>query len=144
MKANKLTMEFLLSRSCRSGEHLLWTGSIDNKGYGYTYFHCKRMFVHRAMWTLLHGPIPEGHDVDHICFVTDCFEPSHLQVLTASENRRRQRTYLSDRCKHGHLFDEANTYRWSGNTQRYCRKCNAMRVKQSKDRKRATEQAAQS
>lgn len=34
--------------------------------YHYTYKDGKEVLTHRLVWEEAHGPIPEGHDIDHI------------------------------------------------------------------------------
>ncbi len=46
--------------------------------------------AHRFAYELLVGPIPEGLDLDHLCYVTLCVNPTHLDPVTRSENVRRQ------------------------------------------------------
>lgn len=37
------------------------------------------------------GPIPTGHHIDHLCRMTRCIRPSHLEAVTPTENARRGR-----------------------------------------------------
>jgi hypothetical protein len=45
--------------------------------------------VHRVVYELFHGEIPEGYQVDHLCSVPLCVNPSHLEAVTPRENVRR-------------------------------------------------------
>lgn len=47
-------------------------------------------YLHRIVYEARHGigSIPEGFQVDHICRTRDCCNPSHLQLLSASEHAR--------------------------------------------------------
>lgn len=47
--------------------------------------------VHRVVYLLNRGPIPDGMTVDHICFNTLCCNPAHLQLLTRSANSARKK-----------------------------------------------------
>lgn len=38
---------------------------------------------HRFIYRAHHGPIPEGHEVDHICRNRACCNPDHLQAIEA-------------------------------------------------------------
>lgn len=52
---------------------LLWTGHLTPDGYpGGVRFGTQKMGAHRASYTAAHGDIPQGMDVDHICFTTAC------------------------------------------------------------------------
>lgn len=66
----------------------LWTGRLNN-GYGVVYFDRKTRRAHRVTYVLACGPIPDGLSLDHLCRVTACVRPSHLQAVTVQENIRR-------------------------------------------------------
>lgn len=71
----------------------LWTGAVDIGGYGIISRGPRgatgTRFVHRAVWELLVGEIPEGYDLDHMCRVRLCCNPDHLQPVTRQENVNR-------------------------------------------------------
>lgn len=112
-----------------------WLGHIDRKGYGRA---GKRGPAYRAVYELLVGPIPPGMTLDHLCYVTRCVNPGHLEVVTQSENSRRQRSASKTHCVNGHLYDEKNTYiRPAGNSgNRDCRACTVERQRRYQERKR--------
>jgi hypothetical protein len=94
--------------------------------------------AHRYAYELWVGVIPDGHEIDHICFNRSCVNPDHLQPLTRRENIKRSQeagrlvsgNSLKTHCAQGHAYDEGNTYRWvspEGYTRRYCRKCQKAR-----------------
>jgi hypothetical protein len=43
--------------------------------------------AHRLAYELLVGPIPEDHELHHLCGFRSCVKPEHLVPLTASEHR---------------------------------------------------------
>lgn len=92
-----------------------------------------RTGIHRWSYETHHGPIPDGHDVDHLCRVTRCWNPQHLRTLPAADNtadnRPANRFRRQTSCVNGHPFDEVNTYWYRG--RRMCRTCR-------RDRKRRT------
>lgn len=45
--------------------------------------------AHRWYYVRAKGPIPEGFHVDHLCRVTGCVNPDHLEAVTHKENVRR-------------------------------------------------------
>ena len=45
--------------------------------------------AHRVAYTLLVGPIPPGLTIDHLCWNVACVNPSHMELVTNSENVRR-------------------------------------------------------
>lgn len=122
----------------------LWTGAINHGGYGSAWCDGRSWLAHRLSYATFVGPIPDGLSVDHLCFVPRCINPSHLRLLTVSENAQNLRTALSDRCKRGHLFDAENTM-WQKDyakpergLHRLCRACRQA----SQDRRNARRRVA--
>ena len=71
----------------------LWTGWSVN-GYGRfdeslpgARGRRRRWRAHRFAWTLEHGEIPAGMELDHLCGVTNCVNIEHLQMVTPEEHR---------------------------------------------------------
>ena len=66
----------------------LWLGHTLPAGYGtLTDSDGTSLYAHRVSWELIHGPIPAGHVVHHLCSGPQCVRPSHLQALSPSEHR---------------------------------------------------------
>lgn len=63
-----------------------WTGKITSLGYGRVRFRKGEWFAHRAAWTLVNGEIPEGLEVNHMCWNSSCVNVDHLNLATRSEN----------------------------------------------------------
>lgn len=103
----------------------LWTGAIGAGGSGYALM-TRRQVVHRVhRWTYEHlvGAIPAGLEIDHLCRVTRCVNPAHLEPVTHRENVRRHFAQFAT-CKWGHPWDAANTYVRPSTGRRECRACN--------------------
>ena len=88
-------------------------------------------FVHRLAWEAVHGPIPPGMCVMHLCDNPPCYRLDHLKLGTPAENmadmkeKGRARNNVTgplapppikpgrladrDHCKQGHLFTPENT-----------------------------------
>lgn len=114
---------------------LLWGGRLNEQGYGFIYAEDRRVKVHRAIWELEVGPIPDGLTIDHVkaqgCRHRHCASVGHLEPVTQAENNRRSNgpfalNAAKTHCDSGHEFTEANTYWRNG---RNCRACD-------RDRKR--------
>jgi hypothetical protein len=72
-----------------------WTSAIDSYGYGvFQLAYPKRQTVkaHRVSYELSIAKIPQDMTIDHLCLNKKCVNPSHLEVVTASENGRRAMT----------------------------------------------------
>jgi hypothetical protein len=51
----------------------------------------KSDYAHRVVWRRVYGPIPQGLTVDHLCEITLCQRPDHLDLVSRNENTRRAR-----------------------------------------------------
>jgi hypothetical protein len=69
----------------------IWQLARNSTGYGLKWDRkAKRLaLAHRLYYEREHGPIPAGHQVDHLCRVRACVNPSHLEAVPASVNTRR-------------------------------------------------------
>lgn len=72
----------------------LWQGST-NGYYGHLSVDGVLALAHRAAWAAVHGPIPSGLEIDHLCRVMLCCNPDHLEPVTHEENMRRRRSSLT-------------------------------------------------
>lgn len=74
----------------KSGGCWEWTASRSHNGYGE--FRVRRngesalTRSHRVAYTLAHGPIPDGMQIDHTCHNRACVNPAHLRLATARQN----------------------------------------------------------
>ena len=95
------------------GQCLVWTNHLL-RGYGRVVDKGRHWVAHRAAYSVHKGPIPEDHEIDHICGNRACINPDHLEAVTRSEHNRREteRRLLSwDTCKAGlHPYPENRTY----------------------------------
>ena len=104
----------------------IWDGGIS-KGYGI--FHADGV-THRAyVWAYRHfvGPFSDGLELDHLCRITCCVNPQHLEPVTPYENWRRgmapsAKSFRTNICARGHSFTPENTYIMP-NGGRRCRAC---------------------
>ena len=128
----------------------LWTGSIDGVGYGRIWNGIKMTGAHRVVYELLVGPIPDGLQLDHLCRVRHCVNPSHLEPVTCRENLLRgvgvsAKAARQTHCIHGHELTEENIYRWGKRPNaRYCKICIKIRNDRNTAKVRAKREEDQS
>lgn len=79
-------------RVAPSGECWTWTGATEHHGYGRFWLNGKMRYAHRVAYEWFRGPIPEGHDIDHLCRVRNCVNPFHLEAVTRQVNLLRGAT----------------------------------------------------
>lgn len=105
----------------------LWAASTAN-GYGQFVINKRHFCAHRVAYMLLVGPIPDGLQLDHLCRIPLCVNPSHLEPVTQKENTLRGlRGRMVTHCPVGHIYDDVNTYVHKG--RRNCRTCGRIRAK---------------
>ena len=73
----------------------IWTAARSRTGYGRTRAECYgqvETYAHRIMWAYHHETsVPEQRIVTHICDNRLCCNPTHLELITYSEQRLRMR-----------------------------------------------------
>jgi hypothetical protein len=74
----------LLDRIARGALDDCWP--IGNSGYGRFKIGAHTHGAHRVVWTMLHGPIPDGLVVCHRCDYPPCCNPRHLFLGTYRDN----------------------------------------------------------
>ena len=116
--------ERLMARVEITDDCWLWNGYVNSRGYGTAYVNGRTREAYRALYELIVGPVPNGLHLDHLCRVTRCVNPYHLEPVTHAENMRRAAAARTH-CKNGHEWSEATTYLYQG--KRDCRACNTER-----------------
>lgn len=109
-----------------------WIVNQPNKGtgYGFVSINNRPHLAHRVAYLALIGDIPEGLVPDHLCRNRACWNPWHLEPVTAQINARRgqagpaarARNLAKTHCVQGHPYDAENTYEHPRG-QRVCRTC---------------------
>lgn len=123
----------------------VWDGSLSPEGYGKLTVNRRTSYAHRVAYERYVGPIQRGLQLDHLCRVRCCVNPSHLEPVTQRMNAlrgacgdvTRDRHAKKCACKSGHEFTAENTYFYirSGYKCRVCKQCNRDRSRDYKQRK---------
>lgn len=90
--------------------------------------------AHRVAFEIVRGIIPEPLVLDHLCRITLCVNPFHLEPVTQKVNVLRgtslaAQNALKTHCVAGHPFSEKNTY-WQQHRfglKRKCRECHRIK-----------------
>ena len=113
----------------------LWRGGQGRGGYGRAHIGgTEYRPAHRVAYELVVGPIPDSFDLDHLCRVRLCVNPSHLEPVTNRENTLRGYgpTAINARkthCLRGHPLSGDNLVRLRSSDERKCRTCHRDRVR---------------
>ncbi|MGW0052081.1 HNH endonuclease signature motif containing protein [Nocardia nova] len=110
----------------------IWTACLDREGYGQFGVGRGHRAAHRVSFELHRGPIPEGHELDHLCRTPACVNPAHLDPVTHTENVHRGESWSGKNirkthCPGGHPYDRENTY-LNKHGHRGCRACARIRA----------------
>lgn len=127
----------------------IWQGAVTSHGYGQVHVShepggvSRPGHVHRIGYEELVGPVPEGLQLDHLCRVRRCWNPAHLEPVTARENALRgeghaARNAAKTECPAGHdLTDPANVYLNPRDpNHRQCRECRRVRGQEYRQKRR--------
>jgi len=111
----------------------IWAGSSNRPGYGEFWIDGRIMRTHRLSYLALVGPITE-ETIDHLCNRSSCVNPSHLENVSQRTNILRSggvtaANFRRSACKHGHPFNERNTYIIPGGLHAGTRHCMACEYK---------------
>jgi len=114
-----------------------WTGHCGDGGYPLYRFKDGSSRVHRWLYEKLRGGIERRLTIDHLCRNIKCINPGHMEPVTMRENLMRGNgpsaiNARKTHCKRGHPFSGSNLY-VGPNGYRNCRKCNALRVRASRN-----------
>jgi HNH endonuclease len=120
----------------------LWTAHKDKQGYGRFGIAGTPNLAHRISYLWAIGPVPAGYELDHLCRVTSCVRPSHLEAVTRQEHNLRGENLVTanlrkTHCPRGHEYDMPKQGgRWCRTCQkqtqrdRYWKNVEATRAKQ--------------
>jgi len=115
-----LAMRISLKHDCWE-----WMGFRNRQGYGHCQYRGRSHLVHRLVYTMTKGAIPQGLTLDHLCRNPSCVNPEHLEPVSQRENTLRGvvgQKMMATHCSHGHEYTEENSY-YRKRGGRECRKC---------------------
>jgi hypothetical protein len=104
----------------------IWQNCLGSRGYGCVGIDGKVQLTHRVAYQRLVGPIPDGLQIDHLCFKKRCCNPAHLEPVTGKVNCERAWPAMKTLCVNGHHLAGDNLIikkRRNGLTIRNCREC---------------------
>lgn len=93
----------------------LWLACLDSAGYGRFSIVRERSYAHQLAYSELHGPIPDGLELDHVCHSNDpscpggpcvhrrCVNPAHLEAVTHRVNTLRGQGYYAKSARASRL-----------------------------------------
>lgn len=95
-----------------------WISTYSTASHGYAQIgwsgpeERRVVLAHRASWERVHGPVPAGMTLDHICKTKRCVNPKHLRLLSNFENARRTfgRDWPLGECVNGHSNENLETF----------------------------------
>ncbi len=95
--------------------------------------------AHRVLYEALYGEVDKKLDLDHLCRVKSCVNPSHLEPVTRQENLLRGLTITAanaakTHCASGHPFTQTNTGHDKQTGARICRTCRAAQQRARRNR----------
>jgi hypothetical protein len=67
----------------------IWQRTINDHGYGIGYDGTDNVPAHVLCWERIHGKVPDGTELDHLCRVRSCVNPDHVEAVLHVINVQR-------------------------------------------------------
>lgn len=120
------------------GSCWIWTAGLTHAGYGNARIRRRSFLAHGIAYRACVGPVPEGLELDHLCRVKACVNPTHLEPVTHWENTMRgvgvgPRNAAKTHCPKGHPYSGANLYIIPSTGGRACLTCNGRPLRKLSD-----------
>lgn len=114
----------------------LWTAKVNTYGYGMfwlKYMGCN-VGAHRVSYALAGKTIPRRWHIDHLCRVTACVNPAHLEAVPSRVNTLRgigpsAVNAKKQWCRRGHSLVGSNVRFKRQGRERICRLCQIEQAK---------------
>ena len=82
----RFTEKYVVVKDC-----WVWTANKTHDGYALFWDGSAKVYAHRWSYGRFVGPVPAGHEVDHICHNTSCVNPEHLRPVSPKQNQEHMR-----------------------------------------------------
>ena len=147
---NELQLERFMKKVEVTEGCWFWHGAKNNNGYGMMYVGYSdpetsngARVAHRLSFEHWVHPIGAGLEIDHLCRVRHCVNPSHLRAVTHKQNMACGLYAMKTHCKHGHDIRE-NFYkqnkvsgRGGRGYSRRCKICHSKAMKKWNEKRKA-------
>lgn len=104
------------------GRCWMWTGSVNN-GYGRFAGVDGHAYAHVFHWELLHGKLPKGKELHHICEKKLCVRHTKAVTKLTHPGNIVSENAAKTHCERGHPFNKSNTYVYPTGRKRACKIC---------------------
>jgi hypothetical protein len=114
----------------------------EKEGYVKLRRNNRRTYAHRYSYERVHGAIPRGLEIDHLCENRACINVDHLRAVTHLENmsHARTRTLHTGYCRNNHDLSIAGIYTHP-TTGPTCVECKRETVRRSRARRKEKQDA---
>lgn len=110
----------------------LWTGGLNNRGYGMFTSNGRRWLTHRWAYVQIIGLIEAGYELDHLCRRPQCCNPGHLEAVTHRENVMRGEAPTATNARKTHCVRGHDDWHVKPNGRRSCRECHRQEERRRK------------
>lgn len=119
----------------------VWLGARAGGGYPVVSLYDRNKAAHRVSYEHFVGPVPEGLQLDHLCRVRACVNPTHVEPVTPRVNTLRGETpaaknLAKTHCPLGHPYNGVNLY-VAPSGERQCNECRRNALRRSRARRKA-------
>ena len=114
----------------------IWQGYTMPSGYGQTTLKSKHYYIHRVMYEIRNGSIPDGMTIDHLCRTRNCGNPNHMEPVPQGVNTLRGECNAGQNSRKTHCSNCGNEYDYFWRNHRACTNCRNQRNREYQKRLR--------